>query len=162
MDEEEIIALVAGLGSVRVDRAGKDNGAPEVAWGDTFLTYAPGGRVSGRGFQPFVTVVTKDHPGFDTASDLGREGVFRVNVAVGGALFTEVVGHSPAEYAAAGADVDFTELDRLLPHPLYAVQGWVSVLCPGPRTGDRLRELVGAAWRRAAARHQARTTGKVP
>ena len=162
MNEEEVIALVADLGSVRVDRASKESGAPQVAWGDTFLTYEPHGRAGGRGFQPFVTVVTKDYPGFDTVSDLDREGVFRVNVAVGRALFTEVVGHSPAEHAAVGADVDFTESDRLLPHPVYAVQGWVSVVCPGPRTGDRLRELVGAAWRRAVARHQARTTGQVP
>lgn len=126
------------------------------------MSTARQGRADERGFQPFVTVVTKDYPGFDTASTLDREGVFRVNVAVGRALFTEVVGHSPAEHAAAGADIDFTESDRLLPHPVYAAQGWVSVVCPGPRTGDRLRELVGAAWRRAVARHQVRTSGQAP
>ncbi|WP_087096649.1 DUF6194 family protein [Nocardiopsis sp. JB363] len=159
MEAEEIIALVSGLGAVRVDRASRESGAPEVAWGDTFLTYEPEGRASGRGFQPFVTVVTKDYPDFDTASALDREGVFRVNVAVGGELFTEVVGHSPAEHTRQGADVDFAEMDRLMPHPTYAAQGWVAVVCPGPRTTDRLRGLVRSAWERAAERHRAQTAG---
>ncbi|MBR8745104.1 DUF6194 family protein [Nocardiopsis sp. MG754419] len=162
MDEEEIIAFVSGLGAVRVDRAGRESGAPEVAWGDTFLTYDPDGDADRRGFQPFATVVTKDYPGFDTASDLDGEGVFRVNVAVGREAFARECGHAPGEQASDGVEIDHRASDRVLPHPVYAAQGWVSVRLPGPGTGERLRDLLRLAWERAAERHRARTTKQEP
>ncbi len=86
-------------------------------------------------------------------SDLNRPGVFRVNIAVGRTLFEEVVGHSPAAHAEHREGIDFSELDRLLPHPAYATQGWVAVLNPGPDTSERVRELLTLAWERAAERH---------
>lgn len=157
MDHDEVIRYAAGLGEVHVETASRESGAPEIAWGDSFLLYDPDGRARDRdGFTPFATVVTKDYPGFDTDSDLDRPGVFRVNVAVGRALFEEVVGHSPAAHAEHRSGFDFTELDRLLPHPAYAAQGWVSVLNPGPRTGERTRGLLALARERAAARYRPR------
>lgn len=154
MDQEEIIAFVAASGPVRVDRASEESGAPPVAWGDTFFTYDPGGQGGERGFGPFATIVTKDYPGFDTASDLDRPGVFRVNMAVGRVVFTERMGRSPAEYSVEGGDVDHAEIDRLLPHPVYAAQGWVSVVSPGPRTAEATRELLRLALDRAVSRHR--------
>lgn len=155
MTEDEIIHFVAGLGQVDVMTASRESGAPEIAWGDSFFLYDPDGRARERsGFTPFATLVTKDYPGFDSDSDLDRPGVFRVNVAVGRALFEEVVGHTPAAHAEHREDFDFTGLDRLLPHPAYAAQGWVSVLNPGARTRERLRELLVLARERAAARHR--------
>ncbi|MFE1166518.1 DUF6194 family protein [Nocardiopsis sp. NPDC058789] len=157
MDQAEVIRYVTGLGEVDVETASRESGAPEVAWGDSFVLYDPDGRARERaGFTPFATVVTKDYPGFDTDSDLDRPGVFRVNVAVGRALFEEVVGHSPAAHAEHRRGFDFTELDRLLPHPVHATQGWVSVLNPGPRTAERTRELLALARERAAARYRPR------
>ena len=155
MTEDEIIRFVAGLGEVDVMTASRESGAPEVAWGDSFYLYDPDGRASERdGFTPFATLVTKDYADFDTDSDLDRPGVFRVNIAVGRALFEEVVGHSPAAHAELREGFDFTELDRLLPHPAYATQGWVAVLNPGPRTLERVRELLALAQKRAADRHR--------
>lgn len=155
MTEDEIIRFVAGLGEVDVMTASRESGAPEAAWGDSFFLYDPDGRARERsGFTPFATLVVKDYPGFDADSDLDRPGVFRVNIAVGRALFEEVVGHSPAAHTAHRDGFDFTELDRIVPHPAYAAQGWVAVLNPGPRTCDRVRELLTLAWKRAAARHR--------
>lgn len=153
MTEDEIIRFVAGLGEVDVMTASRESGAPEIAWGDSFFLYDPDGRARERnGFTPFATLVTKDYPGFDGDSDLDRPGVFRVNVAVGRAQFEEVVGHSPAAHAEYRDGFDFTALDRFLPHPAYAAQGWVAVLNPGPRTSGRVRELLTLARGRAAAR----------
>jgi hypothetical protein len=155
MTEDEIIHFVTGLGQVDVMTASRESGAPEIAWGDSFFLYDPDGRARERsGFTPFATLVTKDYPGFDSDSDLDRPGVFRVNVAVGRALFEEEVGHAPAAHAEHREAFDFTELDRILPHPSYAAQGWVSVLNPAERTRERLCELLALARERAAARHR--------
>ncbi|WP_017580161.1 DUF6194 family protein [Nocardiopsis valliformis] len=155
MTEDEIIHFVAGLGQVDVMTASRESGAPEIAWGDSFFLYDPDGRARERGgFTPFATLVTKDYPDFDSDSDLDRPGVFRVNIAVGRALFEEVVGHTPAAHAEHREGFDFTEPDRLLPHPAYAAQGWLAVLNPGPRTSGRVRELLCLAKERAAARHR--------
>ncbi|GAA1086973.1 DUF6194 family protein [Nocardiopsis metallicus] len=155
MTEDEIIHFVAGLGQVDVMTASRESGAPEIAWGDSFFLYDPDGRARERsGFTPFATLVTKDYPGFDSDCDLDRPGVFRVNIAVGRALFEEVVGHTPAAHAGHREGLDYTGLDRLLPHPVYAAQGWVAVLNPGSRTSERVCELLSLARDRAAARHR--------
>jgi hypothetical protein len=160
MTEDEIIRFVAGLGEVDVMTASRESGAPEAAWGDSFFLYDPDGRARERGgFTPFATLVVKDYPGFDSASNLDRPGVFRVNIAVGRACFEEVFGHSPAEHAHHRDGFDHTVVDRLVPHPAYAAQGWLSALNPGPRTSDRVRELLTLARERAAARHRPRTDG---
>ncbi|MEU3017733.1 MULTISPECIES: DUF6194 family protein [unclassified Nocardiopsis] len=157
VDQDEVLGFVRGLDGVRVMTAGVGDGSPEIAWGDSFFLYEPDGRARDRaGFAPFATLVTKDYPGFDTASRLDRPGVFRVNAAVGRVSFEEVVGRSPAAYAGSGRGCDASELDRFLPHPVYAAQGWVSVLNPGPRTADRTRELLVLARARAVARYRAR------
>ena len=64
------------------------------------------------------------------------------------------MGWSPAEHAARAAGVDYAVLDEVIPHPVYAAQGWVSVLCPGPRAAATARTLVEEAQARAVARHR--------
>ena len=101
---------------------------------------------------PFATIVTKDYPGFDTASDLNRPGVFRVNANAGRAMFEQLLGHPPAAHPAHQPDYDHTATDRLLPHPIYATQGWLSILNPGPATSALLRPLLTTAHTRAVQR----------
>lgn len=140
MTAEEIIEFVAGLPGVTALTASEADGAPEVAWGDSFFTYRDER-------MPFATIVVKDYPGFDTASDLNRPGVFRLNVAVGRARFAELLGYSPAEVPGG---IDHTVPDTVLPHPVYAAQSWISILNPG----DHARALLTEAHARAAARHR--------
>jgi Family of unknown function (DUF6194) len=149
MTEEELSRFVGGLPGVVVVTAGEANGA---AWGDSFFFYDPDDDPATRR-HPFATLVVNDYDGFDTASALDRPGVFRLNVAVGRERFAEVVGWSPAEHAARSAGVDYAVLDAVVPHPVYAAQGSVSVLCPGQRTGATARALVEHAHRRAVARY---------
>ena len=153
--EDEIRRFAAGLPGVAVQVADEASGAPEVAWGDSFLFYDPEGDTANRRF-PFATIVTKDYGGFDEASDLDREGVFRLNVSVGRHRFEELIGYPPAEHAEHETDVDYTAIDRVLPHPVYARQAWVSILNPGRRTSDQARTLITEARDRAVARHRPR------
>lgn len=134
--------FAAGLPGVVAYTPDETSDAPEVAWGDTFFFYDPDDDPAARRM-PFATIVTKDYPGFDTASNLSRPGVSRLNIAVGRSAVEELTG-----------DVDYTELDRLIPHPVYATQGWVAILNPGERTAGLARRLLTDAHARAVRRHR--------
>jgi hypothetical protein len=143
MTPDDIIDFVTRLKNVVTVTASEANGAPEAAWGDSFFYYDPDGTPADRRM-PFATIVVHDYEGFDTASDLDRPGVFRLNVAAGRAAIPE-------------SDGDPTALDTLIPHPVYASQGWVAILNPAERTAALARSLLTDAHARAARRHDRRT-----
>ena len=154
MTQEDIIAFVTGLPGVVAVTADETSGAPEVAWGDSFFSYDPDGDTPAAGRMPFATIVTKDYDGFDTASNLNRPGVFRLNIAVGRTAFEELLGHPPAR----SEDADPTAIDTLIPHPVYATQAWVAILNPGPATAELARSLLTDAHTLAVRRHRRRAS----
>jgi hypothetical protein len=156
MNEAEVVRLIGALPGVVVVRAGPDTGAPEVAWGDSFAFYDPddAGEVARR--FPFATVVTKDYPGFDTESRLDRPDVFRLNLPAGRERFTQLFGFTPADLDDHRSEFEFDALDRVVPHPVYGRQGWVSVVAPGPATEREVRELVAHAHEQARRRYERR------
>jgi hypothetical protein len=151
---EQILAVVRVLDGVLELAPGPGSEFPEIAWGDHFFYYAPDGRVPQRR-QPYATIVTKDYPG-DALSDLDPPGRWRLNVHVGRLAAAELLGEEPQAVDLSAVDlsaVDLSAADTVLPHPLYARQGWVSIVEPGPRTAalaaDLLRDAHEAARRRA-------------
>ena len=91
----------------------------------------------------FATIVWNDDD-YDEGSNLSRPGVFRLNIGVGRATFERLVGSM--------ADPDYAALDRLLPHPTYAKQLWVSILNPSDATfRDVVLPLLTEAHDRLAA-----------
>ena len=56
----------------------------------------------------FATLVTSDE--YDSASNLDRPGVYRLNIGISRRTFDGLVG--------AMMDPDFTTLDRIIPHPV--------------------------------------------
>ena len=155
MTEEEILAFAAALPGVTVVTASEATGAPEVAWGDSFVYYDPPGtdpEAADRRF-PFATVVVHDYPGFDEVSELNRDGAFRVNVNVGKRRFEELLGYPPSRHDERREDHDYTALDRVLPHPAYGQQAWLSVVNPAERTSELVRTLLVEARDRTASRH---------
>jgi hypothetical protein len=153
--EDEILHFVGGLPGVVVVTASEANAAPEVAWGDSFFFYDPDDTPADRRM-PFATLVTQDYEGFDTASNLDRDGVFRLNIAVGRMRFQELIGYPPAAHPEHASGIDFAALDRLLPHPAYAAQAWVSILNPGPATATQARALLAEGHARALKHHARR------
>jgi hypothetical protein len=152
MTEEDIITLVAGFPGVTVVTASEAIGAPEMAWGDSFFYYDPNDVETDRQM-PFATIVTNDCEGFDTASNLNRPNVFRLNIAVGRSVFEELLGYPPAGHGGRHAGIDYSLIDQVLPHPVYATQGWVSILNPG-KADDQVRGLLIDAHARAVSRHR--------
>jgi hypothetical protein len=155
MTETEIIAFLSSLDGVVVMTASEESGAPEVAWGDSFFYYDPEGSEANRRL-PFATVVVSDYPGFDTESRLDRDGIFRLNIAVGRGAYERLLVHSPAAHEEHHSEYDYAELDVLLPHPVYAGQGWVSIVNPGPRTAELAQRLLVEAYDLARARWRRR------
>lgn len=104
----------------------------EVADDNTFFFHGADNKF------PFATIVTKDNE-FDSASKLNRPGVFRLNVGVGKDTFRALFGEQPS------ADIDYTAIDRLMPHPVYAKMHWVSVINPSAATFETVKPLLTEA-----------------
>lgn len=133
MTVDDIADLVEAMDGTLTLRPTEGDGSPELAWGDLFFYYSPGGSVPTR-TQPFATVVTKNYPD-DDLSRLDRPGAFRVNIAARKSEFDSLPD--------ASAD------DVLAVHPTYGRAGWVCVVNPGPATEAVVRELLIAAYRGA-------------
>jgi hypothetical protein len=55
-------------------------------------------------------------------------------------------------YSPVDTGHDFTVLDQLIPHPVYATQSWVSVLNPSAATFEAVRPLLDEAYGLAVKR----------
>jgi hypothetical protein len=142
----------AGLSLQDVERAIRDgyDGVEAIAsWGETSFFYNPG-RALARGAY-FCTL--KDHNGKnDRASALDRPGVYRLSVGVTPSTYTGMFGPRPPRPSKGGVvegTWEFTALDRLTPHPVYAWMSWLCVLNPAPQTFDLLKPLLVEAHHRA-------------
>jgi hypothetical protein len=130
-------------------------GSGAVAADDTFFIYDPNRDLPDRQQMPFATIVTKDYGDFDNKSNLDRAGVFRLNVGVGRATIQALFGDDEGAH-------DFAALDRLMPHPVYAPQGWVCVLNPSAETFERVKPLLREAYEIAVVRVARRSAGERP
>jgi hypothetical protein len=125
-----------------------------VANGDTFYFYDPDRSDPLDRRLPFATLVTDDR--YDSASALHRPSVFRLNVGVSKETYQSLFGPQPL--APAGADVvdtghDFSALDQIMPHPVYAPMSWVCVLNPSDTTFEMVRPLLAEAYNLAVDRY---------
>ena len=162
MDQEAIIRYVTET-FTGVDVLRPDDGPGA---GDTFFYYDPQRNRDPARSLPFATIVTKNYTGFDESSQLDRADVFRLNIGVGRETFIALFGHPPgADGSGSGTNtpsggdrpaVDFAALDRLMPHPTYATQGWVCVLNPGPETCESVKPLLAEAHSRAKKQLEAK------
>ena len=155
MTQEDVIEFVtAELEGTVVVVASEDGGDPEMAWGDTFFFYDPDGITVPERRLPYATIVTNDYPGFDEASNLNRTGVYRVNAWVSRDTFELQTSSEDA------STIDYAALDKVIPHPVYGPQSWLSVLNPGADTKGTVKELLVEAHDRARTRYEKQRTRK--
>lgn len=121
--------------------------------GDTFIYDDPERNIDPSRRLPFATIVTKDYGDFDNTSQLNRPGVFRLNIGVSRDTFRALFGFAPGEDLTESADYDFTAMDQLMPHPVYAPQSFVCVLNPSLETFEAVKPLLAEAHSLAAARY---------
>lgn len=91
----------------------------------------------------FATIVTTDEHDRGEPSKLSRPEVFRLNIAARKATFNRLVGGIE--------NPDYSALDRILPHPVYAKELWVCVLNPSRRTfEENVKPLLAESYERLA------------
>jgi hypothetical protein len=117
-------------------------------WPETDVVEIPGAAFfsldAEKHFPNFATIVWTDEFDDGTPSELSREGAFRLNLGVSRATFERLVG--------SVTDPDYAAADRLLPHPVYAKQLWISILNPSDaRFRDVVLPLLTEAHDRLAA-----------
>ncbi len=108
-----------------------------TANGDTFWIYDPAGDLPAERQMPWATLVTSDV--YDSASNLDRPGVERLNLGLPKTDYLEL-------FPAVPDDVDYTALDVVLPHPVYAPQYWICVVSPSEATLKELEPLTELAY----------------
>ena len=147
MNQQEITDFLLALGHVTVLVASEANGSPPQAWGDTFyfITDTDGEAQK----MPFSTIVTQDYKGFDEASQLDRDGLFRLNADLGKEQFQEIFGYLPADHQSQHDEYDYTAVDTLFPHPVYAKHAWASIINPSDKSVAKTKEILLAAHQRA-------------
>ncbi|WP_194778332.1 DUF6194 family protein [Pararhodonellum marinum] len=94
----------------------------------------------------FATIKMSDGPN-DKASDLDRDGVYRLSFGLGKEGFIALFGPKPARPPKGGiVDMphDFHQTNTLVPHPVYAWMGWVCIL--NPASFDRISEHLDQAY----------------
>ena len=115
-------------------------------WGEKAVFYNPG-NILKKGVY-ILTIKEKDGKN-DKASGLDREDIFRVNLGLSKETFIKLFGEIPARPAAGGVinmNYDFKKTDEILPHPVYAWMGWISILNPAKNTDNTLIPFINEAY----------------
>ena len=122
---------------------------PLETWGELSFFVNPEMKLK-RG-KYFATLKSKDGKN-DRASNLNREGVFRLNIGLPPREYEAIFGlrpPRPIKGSIIEGDYDFTTLDTLMPHPIYGWMGWIAILNPSKTNFDRFRDYLDIAYDKA-------------
>ncbi len=114
-------------------------------WGERGMFYNPGS-VLPKGVY-ILTFKEKDGAN-DKASQTDRDNVYRLNLGLSKQAFTSLFGAMPKRPAAGGivdTGHDFTQLNHIMPHPVYGWMSWIGVLNPSHATFETLKPLIDTA-----------------
>ncbi|MCC0636775.1 MULTISPECIES: DUF6194 family protein [unclassified Clostridioides] len=115
-------------------------------WGERGIFYNPNGILK-KGVY-VLTIKEKDGEN-DKSSSLNRSNVYRVNVCLKKETFIKRFDNIPKRPDAGQIvkmDFDFTKLDTIMPHPVYAWMGWVCVLNPSEKTFKELKVMIQESY----------------
>lgn len=111
-----------------------------------------------------IFVPCKEHDGEnDKSSNLNREEVFRLAIGPDSEAYFKLFGQKPSRPDNGGAvktGHDFSKLNELTPHPVYAWMNWAQVLCPTRETLKEIFPLIEKAFQSAVDRFDKKTATK--
>jgi hypothetical protein len=96
----------------------------------------------------FCTIKESDGPN-DKASNLDRNNAYRLSIGVGKKEYQSLFGDTPLRPAKGeiiNLDVDFSELDVLMPHPIYAWINWVAINNPTTVSLETVKYLLDISY----------------
>ncbi|MDE5671431.1 MAG: hypothetical protein K2I14_08255 [Eubacterium sp.] len=124
------------------------------SWGEKGIFYNPDNKLK-RGIY-ILTVKEKDGDN-DKGSFLDRDGIYRVNLGIRKQTFIKMFGKvpkRPAKGCVVDLKYDFTETDKMIPHPVYAWMSWICILNPGNETFEKLKPLITEAYEYAKEKYE--------
>ncbi len=124
------------------------------SWGETSFFYNPD-QLLPHGVY-FCTIKEKDGAN-DQSSQLSRDGIYRLSFGLPKEKYVELFGRVPKRPEKGGyvkTGHDFTEINLLRPHPIYAWMGWVCVLSPTTEYFEEIFPLIHLAHRKAVQGYQ--------
>lgn len=126
------------------------------SWGERGIFYNPGNM-----FKRGVYVMTiKDKDGEnDRSSRLNRENVYRVNIGIRKSTYEKMFGaipKRPSKGGTIGTEQDFSVMNTIMPHPIYAWMGWICILNPSEKNFENLKPLIAEAYEYAREKSKKR------
>lgn len=124
------------------------------AFSETTFFYNPG-HLRPHGVY-FLTIKDQDGPN-DKASNLDRDGVFRISFKPDPATYQRYFGNKPRrplKGKAIDLPIDFSELDKWMPHSVYAWMGWTMILSPTKKSLEQLWPDLDQAYILAKAKFE--------
>lgn len=100
------------------------------SWGETGIFYNPNNKFK-RGVY-VLTIKEKDGDN-DKASKLDRPNIYRLNIGVSKNTFLRLFADIPTRPPKGGVidmSYDFTQMEVIMPHPVYGWMNWICILNP--------------------------------
>lgn len=97
------------------------------------------------------TIKLKDGPN-DKASNLCATGAFRLNIGIPKEEYAALFGSIPKRPAKGEiicGNYDFTQKNRLLPHPVYGWMSWVCIVAPSEEMFYEIVPYIDMAYSKA-------------
>jgi hypothetical protein len=116
------------------------------SWGEKGMFYNPNKTLK-RGVY-VLTIKEKDGDN-DKSSMLNRENIYRINIGLKKETFIQKFKYIPKRPVAGETvkmDFDFTAVDTIMPHPVYAWMGWICVLNPTQKTLQEFELLIKESY----------------
>lgn len=97
----------------------------------------------------YVLTIKEKDGNNDKSSNLNREGIYRVNFGVTKNTFINKFGFIPNRHLK-GNTVDmhynFSTLNMLLPHPVYAWMSWMCILNPDTNSFNHIKQFINESY----------------
>ncbi len=143
-------------GIIKIITTNLDGVKPKSSWGETSLFYNPKNTLPNGVY--FCTIKESDGEN-DKSSNLSRDDVFRLSIGIPKDVYSSLFGEKPKRPEKGGivdTGHDFTKVDTLMPHPIYAWMSWVSILSPSDKSFKEIYTLIEKAHNNAVVKFNKR------
>jgi hypothetical protein len=90
----------------------------------------------------------------DIRSNHNKDNIYRLGIGIGKNHYRQLFGdipERPEKGKIIDSDTDFTPIDTIMPHPIYAWMGWVAILNPSKRNLELVSHLLDKSYQHAVA-----------
>lgn len=97
----------------------------------------------------YFATIKESHGPNDKSSNLDRDNVYRLSLGVGKKNYQELFGaipKRPEKGEIVDLEMNFTELQKLMPHPIYAWLNWIAILSPNIENVEMIKHLFDISY----------------